>query len=344
MTQLIYVCDTAELEQAKAAVDNLRNLYPAVTLLEAGNSSSNQQALESIKASGAEIILVQASAGLTSAQIKDFIESTQAVSASEVLIADYQVDGQTITFPDLDISDLITWMSSETAWPIGVVRCGNEATEVILRMTSATSASAVLAATIVNSIAHHHELHRAENAIALESKQLCAFSLDSQSLAQLIRYTLEAINIEELFPNHPWEQFTEESAAACYHTLAALFFKLNDTETAVECINYSQGLEDSPRALALKGLIAYQQGETLAAVANMVSSLQEYEKRKKQSEEHYISFAPKNLEIINDNLQSGLSALNKRDNNLAVGHFAKAVFEFDNFFEQCGISEPLPAE
>jgi|GEM_PF-4646497 len=334
MAQLIYVCDGDMGEVQASAIKQLESRYPAMVMIEAGSPISS----DLIDLSAAETILVQAAANLSASQIDHFIKSTTVVSPSEVAVADYIAAPLCITFPDLEVSDLVTWMSSQTAWPIGAVRCGSEVIKAVLPLVEGCSSRAILAATIVHTIANHHELIRSEAQIEIDSAGQKALSLNSKDLSQLLRFTLENINIEELFPTHPWEKFTEESAAACYHTLAALFFKLEDTQTAAECIQFSEGLEDSPRALALKGLIAYQQGETLAAVANMVSSLQEYERRKKQSSEHYISFAPKNLEVVNENLQSGLSALNKRDNNLAVGHFAKAVFEFDNFFEQYGIS------
>ena len=109
------------------------------------------------------------------------------------------------------------------------------------------------------------------------------FHLQSAETARLLRSIVNNCNIEDLFPNHDWTQHGQESAAAAYHSLAALFIKLQDTEAAMECLAFSDQLEDSPRSLALKGLIAIEKGETLAAVANMVSSLQQYESRKKRA-------------------------------------------------------------
>ena len=109
----------------------------------------------------------------------------------------------------------------------------------------------------------------------------------------------------------------------------------------IEHLQFGDRLEDSPRSLALKGLIALKQGEVLAAVANMVSSLQEYEKRKVESGNHYLTFKPRNLEDINTSLQNGLSALNKRENDRAAEFFTDAVFQFDQFYEDCGLN---PAE
>jgi hypothetical protein len=102
-------------------------------------------------------------------------------------------------------------------------------------------------------------------------------------------------------------------------------------------LKLSDQLEDSPRSLALKGIIAFDRGETLGAVANLVSSLQQYELRKKSDGSHYLSFAPNNLERINSNLNAGLQALNKRNNEAALEHFAEAVNDFDTFYTEHGV-------
>ena len=163
-----------------------------------------------------------------------------------------------------------------------------------------------------------------------------------QACARALRMVVDSCNIEELFPNHAWLEHEQESAAAAYHTLAALFLRLEDRESALECLELGDRLEDSPRSLALKGLIAFERGEDLAAVANMVSSLQQYERRKKDAG-HYISFKPMDIEQINCKLNLGLKALNSRDNSGAAAHFAAAVFNFDPFFRDFGIDRLAPA-
>jgi tetratricopeptide (TPR) repeat protein len=145
------------------------------------------------------------------------------------------------------------------------------------------------------------------------------------------------MNIEELFPQHAWKKFSQESAAAAYHTLAALFLRFGDAEAAVQSLQCSERLEESPRFFALLGLIQQSQGETLGAVANFVSSLQYYEARKKDDGRHYLSFKPENLEIINSRLVDGLNALNQRDNDRALTHFSEAVFNFDPFYAEYGV-------
>ncbi|GEM_PF-5238367 len=164
-------------------------------------------------------------------------------------------------------------------------------------------------------------------------------SLSNESKSKIIKRAVELIPIEELCPNHPWSTHGEESLAAAYHTISANLIKLDDYEGALEALSVSDRFEDSPRSLALRGVIAKQRGETLAAVANMVSSLQQYEKRKADTESHYLTFAPKSFEDINSELKEGLDALNRKENEAALTHFAKAVFQFDGFYKNQGIDK-----
>ena len=162
-------------------------------------------------------------------------------------------------------------------------------------------------------------------------------SLDAAEAAELLRFVVSECNIEELFPNHAWKEHEEESLSFCYHTLAAIFIRLGDSAGAIECLNISEQFEDSPRLLALRGIIASHEGRTLEAVANMVSSLQQYEVRKKNNGEHYMTFTPTDLEDINVDLKDGLDALNRRDNAMAFECFSKAIFNFDSFYRELGI-------
>ncbi|NMC63532.1 MAG: hypothetical protein GYA55_10255 [SAR324 cluster bacterium] len=161
--------------------------------------------------------------------------------------------------------------------------------------------------------------------------------LSASDMAKLIRFAISEFNIEDLFPNYAWVEHEEESLSLCYHTLAAIFIKIGDWEGATECLNISEQFEDSPRLLALRGIVASKQGRTLEAVANMVSSLQQYESRKKNDGEHYLSFNPSSLEDINVDLKDGLDALNQRDNSKAFECFSNAIFNFDTFYRDLGI-------
>lgn len=164
-------------------------------------------------------------------------------------------------------------------------------------------------------------------------------SLSTMTRSQLIKGAIAQLNIEDFFPDHPWNSHKEESLAACFHTLAALFMRLGDTDAAEECIIQGDQFEDSPRALALKALLSKLQGETLGAVANMVSSLQQYEQRKADNGSHYLAFKPNNIEVINYRLKEGLEALNKRDNEEALSKFTEAVFNFDPFYSEMGLDK-----
>lgn len=167
------------------------------------------------------------------------------------------------------------------------------------------------------------------------------YTLSTRARAHVVKALVAAANIEEAFPAHDWKAHGKESAAASYHSLAALFIRLEDQDSAEECLRLSDELEESPRSLALKGLIARERGEILGAVANMVSSLQQYEIRKRENAAHYSRFQPGNIEVINENLNAGLQALNKRDNERALNHFTTAVFNFDPFYNEFGVDGRL---
>ncbi len=157
------------------------------------------------------------------------------------------------------------------------------------------------------------------------------------SRAGAIRQLLETSNIEDLFPNLPWTENSSASAAASYQTLAAMFVRLGDNLSARECLNCSEKFDSSPRSLALKAMISKANGETLGAVADMVSSLQQYEVRRVNSTPA-TSANIRNIEIINSHLVEGLEALQKQDNETALEKFSAAVFAFDPFYEAVGLS------
>ena len=164
------------------------------------------------------------------------------------------------------------------------------------------------------------------------------YTLSKRARARCLRCAVDALNVEEMFPNHNWITFSKESAAASYHSLAALFLRFEDPASAAECLACSEQLEESPRYFALQGLIQKAKGETLGAVANLVSSLQCYEERKANTGDHYLSFSPGNLDALKARLAEGLDALNKRDNSRALESFSEAVFTFDSFYAEHGVT------
>jgi hypothetical protein len=246
------------------------------------------------------------------------------------------------SFPTLETSSLINQISESQTFNLSAIVVHSELVNQLnsTRTIITNSFEQLLLRLAIVSLGDYgsNDFNLAEFNIAGNSHVL-EYKLNSEECSELLQFTLTAINIEDLFPNKPWKNHEAEIAATAYHTLAARFFKFNDHARAKECLQYGDQLEDSPRSLALKGLIALKEGEILTAVANMVSSLQEYEKRKGlASEGRYVQFRPNNLEVINSNLQNGLAALNKRENETAAEYFTGAVFEFDNFYNECGLT------
>ncbi len=233
-------------------------------------------------------------------------------------------------------------ISKTDMWPMVFVATSRFALSMI-GSEDATSAPEMVTQALIRSVADGDMIRLStmvETRISsTDLQKLGTMSDDARS--RMLKATVDAFNIEELFPNHNWVSFSQESAAASYHSIAALFLRFGDAEAAAECLDCSERLEESPRYFALQGLIHKQKGETLGAVASFVSSLQCYEARKVDNGKHYITFKPSNLEVVNSRLVDGLNALNKRDNDSALSHFSEAVFNFDPFYAEHGV---LPSE
>lgn len=272
--------------------------------------------------------------------VTDSLTALQIVNTAQAYKGDFATftlshGAQVSSTPELAAETLVQAISEYQTWMMDATLVRDE---FIQQVTEAHSVTAALLKMAFRAIGEHSQVDWNLEDVSIKSNTpISEERLTGSQCADLLRYALAVINIEELFPQHSWEQYPEESAAACYHSLAAKFIALGELPTARECLLQSDQLEDSPRSLALKGIIAMHEGEVLSAVANMVSSLQEYERRKGGESSHYLSFTPSNLEVINSRLQSGLSALNEQQNDKAAAFFTDAVFEFDGFYKECGL-------
>ena len=305
-----------------------------------------------------------------------FVPTGSSSPSACIAIAAGMTTGDTVLFVDgrasikdgsmlnvlasIDSSTGVTWfpVEIERNGKSEIVELEENTPEALLRAITSDNALPTAAVAIRSSLLPKSEMPEADSAGEMLAK-LMAQGIGEQSLtirgdmmfsaraevctlsdkarASCLKVLANSSNIEDLFPHHDWITHEKESAAAAYHTMAALFLRVGDTASSMECLKLSDQLEDSPRSLALKGLIAIDRGEILGAVANMVSSLQQYEIRKKENEIHYSRFQPTDLEVINENLNAGLQALNKRDNERALNHFATAVFNFDPFYSKYGV-------
>lgn len=279
-------------------------------------------------ASNGPVGIVHADALARSGTSFDFETLLDRYADNDLTIFSARIGSDHYVFPELSASNILSFLHEETRWPIACMTISPQVAHAAA--ASGNAGRALLATVIAIAIAEGRNIILGVEELALESES--ALQISRPDLCKVLRFLAETIAIEELFPTHPWADYPEESAAACYHQLAASFLKYGDIEAANDCVSFGEQLEDSPRGLALRGMIAFQQGETLAAVANLVSSLQEYERRKK-SKQHYLIFEPKDLEVVNSSLQFGLEALNKRNNSQAASHFARAIQEFDALFD-----------
>jgi len=283
----------------------------------------------------------------------DSLSDTATVLQIVRLAEAYSGDYATLAFtsgesfyssPEVTTDNLFSAITENQTWTTKAVVVRDE---FIQQVTEDSSIPSALLKMAFRALGEHGQVDWNLETISLASTSITSSSenevettFSKSECSNLFRFAVAVINIEDLFPQYSWENHPAESAAACYHSLAAKFISLGEYSSAQECLQRSDQLEDSPRSLALKGIIALETGEILSGVANMVSSLQEYEKRKTTDGDHYLSFSPDNLELINANLESGLSALNQQQNARAAGFFTDAVFEFDGFYRDCGLALP----
>jgi hypothetical protein len=279
------------------------------------------------------LLIVNAQAGIKA--IEEMYSRRDEANAIGMTIFSSGSPAGSSTLPELKPGSLISAISdANNDWAIVAITTESR----ILRDLSAIKVSNgmnLMAGIIIAAVS---ELESVDEIVLNDSTSYGTTSLGSREMrASALRLAMEQNNIEDLFPNHSWKLHQEESAAASYHSLAALFIRFGDLATAQSCLDLADSFEDSPRSLALRGVISMLQGEVLTAVANMVSSLQQYETRKRPDETHYLSFTPRNVDAINSELRAGLEALNKKDNKVALQHFAEAVTQFDPFYGQWGV-------
>lgn len=332
------VAASSAFEQTLLISDQITEVSDSsITLLSPNNELLSADIYSALEKTESEVIVfIDPSYNWTDKQLSSLMANND-ISDYTLSFASLKSGNDLVELPNLSADALVSAFTRTTDWPMLAVSV--QRSFLVKEQTNALSTGEYLGKMLINAIAEGCAIN--ENWAALKvnnSEDLQKYSqLEENQLAECLRHVVTIFNIEDLFPNHPWQQHGNESAAACYHSLSAMFIRLNDAESALECLSLSDQLEDSPRSLALKGLIALNKGETLQAVANMVSSLQVYEKRKVDDTAHYLRFAPQNIEVINNNLQSGLEALNKRDNDTAIGHFSNAVFQFDSFYQEFGL-------
>ena len=324
----------------RKALDDLKTIVPTDTTME-GLDDSNTERLYSLISDMQDedcVLFVNSNSTSDIEAISVAVNSFFNELHNEIAYAPCRLNEEKIDLFSTQLKDLVRVASDTDVWPMGCVSMRVDLLREHIREELSISKSLIYA--ICDGIMQQKDIKKFGCTIPIDTDfgdETCMMYTDLR--AKLLNYVVNSCNIEDLFPQHEWDKYGEESAAASYHTLAALFYKLKDIEDAKECLSFSEKLEDSPRSLALRALIAMQDGESLGAVANLISSLQCYEARKKSKETdiHYLSFEPKDLEAINSYLHRGLEALNKRKNDEAVHNFAAAVFDFDDFYKEVGV-------
>lgn len=297
-----------------------------IRIVNADDSLALKKALVDLRAQSERLTLVSSEIDIDT--LKELV-STASFESHQLAVLKSVTDFEGYELGELTLENLIPALSSNLVNAAPYVSVSTEAISE-LEPTDIISSDELAIIFIIEA------LSRGDEIVELPSEaRIGEFkALTDREICSLILFALSRCNIEELFPNHSWEEFQSESLAYCYHSLATTFIKLGNLEAAKECLNISERYEDSPRLLALRGMIASTEGRELEAVAHLVTSLQQYEARKKENGRHYVNFTPANIEVINTDLKEGLDALNHKDNWKAYEHFTRAIYNFDSFWDE----------
>jgi hypothetical protein len=304
----------------------------AETLVEAMSQAANMAASK-------RVLVVSSSLTFNLTDLSRLTAEIENCRILDHIIVAPSANGAPLEVPEIASESIIQSLSRYDMWPLLCVATSRYALAAI-SPKSAETVTELITQALIRAAAEGDTI-RLSNRISplAQGASLAAIStLSAAAKARCLKAAVDSMNVEELFPQHNWMTYSKESAAASYHSLAAMFLSFSDPASAAECLACSEQLEESPRYFALQGLIQQAQGETLGAVANLVSSLQCYEARKSNDGTHYLSFAPGNLEILKTRLAEGLDALNKRDNQRALESFSEAVFNFDSFYAEHGVA------
>ena len=267
----------------RKALDDLKTIVPADTIME-GLDDSNTERLCSLLSDMHDdecVLFVNSNSTNDMDAMAIVVNSFFNEYHKDVAYSPCRLNDEKIDLISTELKDLVRVAADTDVWPIGCVSMRVDLLRKHIQEELSISKSIIYA--ICDGIMQHIDIKKFNAWIPIDTDfgdETCMMYTELR--AKLLNYIVNSCNIEDLFPQHEWDKFGEESAAASYHTLAALFYKLKDIEDAKECLSFSDKLEDSPRSLALRALIAMQDGESLGAVANLISSLQCYEARKKR--------------------------------------------------------------
>jgi hypothetical protein len=304
-------------------------------------SSSTADGLKQATALAASkrVLIVSSALAFSFTDLSKLVAEIENRSVLEHIIVAPMADDAMLDMPEIAPDTVVQAINRYDVWPLFCVSTTRHALNSV-RMEEAESTAEVLLQALINSIADGDSVKVSSiiSPLIHPAAAEAIGALSPAAKARSLHYAVDGMNIEELFPNHNWKTFSQESAAAAYHSLAALFLRFGDADKAAQSLSCSERLEESPRFFALQGLIQHAQGETLGAVANFVSSLQCYEARKKADSSHYLTFTPGDLETIKARLAEGLEALTRRDNARALASFSDAVFNFDSFYADHGVT------
>ena len=289
---------------------------------------ANRIFIESISGADDAVIVANAEVLSSASGLEVLRQLANSKSSAALLYAPVQLDG---TLYDLECTSAEDLLQTIT-YQLGTPMAARVNRSVLSAAPTLNSAEGIILMAAINAFFTQRSIERIARWTELRGDTF----INSERIACL-KQLIDLANIEEIFPNLPWKSNEKESAAVSYQSLAAQFIRLGDDETALECLGLSDEFEESPRSFALRGLVCSNRGEKLSAVANMVSSLQQYEVQKRAGAISKLEIERIDINTVNEKLHLGLEALNHRENDTAFAHFTDAVFAFDPFFRDNGI-------
>jgi hypothetical protein len=270
----------------------------------------------------------------------NFIQKiSEQIKSKEVTFIDFTSDKEVISFDYATPTELFKTITHQLNIPlVGFCMPARMLTKLNHLHYSPRTIFIELAVQIISQGETHSDISLDNFMISGDSTQIPEdlYKMSNLERAMTLKSLISYYNIEEIFPNKAWDTRELYSASEAYIDLASMFINLTDFDSAFQCLKLGDTFEDSPRSLAMRGIISKMKGETLAAIANLVSSLQQYEIDVQSDPEKY-----KVSESALQSMKNGLRALNQRDNLKALNYFAEAVLAYDKYYKEMGMDHFL---
>ena len=234
--------------QTLIASTNTSLATPSYALIISGGSTIEAFNRAIAEAASKRIVVISSSVAIEAQQFRDFLTSINDSNLREHSIATLTSGGSEIHSLDLAPASLTSSLAKQDVWPLALLATSRSAL-LLVAQSNAESITELLTQALIRALADGDSIIQAAAVTATIGGESAdsLLSLSPDARARCLNTALDAFNIEELFASHNWESYSNEAAAASYHSLAALFLTFGDTASAIQCLNCSEMLEESPR-------------------------------------------------------------------------------------------------